>query len=168
MTSNPTRLRVAIVGSGIAGLAAARVLREKHDVIVYERGSPSISTGGQGIANFPNSTQILENIGFDYRRAGSVELWGWESVDPSGKGLHSTKRNMRERFGAPLVSHMRVDFRTELLRLATAPAEELGLDASAVPAITVWNNGAVDVDPNAGVLTLEDGSFVKADVVVGK
>lgn len=114
MATNIIRLRVAIVGSGIAGLAAARILREKHDVTVYERGEPSVATGGQGIANFPNSTQILEGIGFDYKRAGSVELWGWNSVDPSGKGLHSTKHNMRERYGVPLVSHMRVDFRTEL------------------------------------------------------
>ncbi|KAI0531561.1 FAD binding domain protein [Xylaria digitata] len=167
MASNDTRLRVAIVGSGIAGLAAARILREKHDVTVYERGEPSVATGGQGIANFPNSTHILESMGFDYKRVGSVELGGWNSVDKHGKYLHSIDYNMRERYGAPLVSHMRVDFRTELLRLATAPAGDLGLDASATPAITMWNNGAVDLDPEAGLVTLEDGSVVEADVVIG-
>ena len=54
------------------------------------------------------------------------------------------------------------------MRLATAPAEELGLDASAVPATTVWRNGAVDLDLEAGRVTLEDGSIVEADVVIGK
>ncbi|TGJ85043.1 hypothetical protein E0Z10_g3722 [Xylaria hypoxylon] len=166
MASNDTPLRVAIVGSGIAGLAAARILREKHDVTVYERGEPSVATGGQGIANFPNSTRILESIGFDYRRVGSVELAGWNSLDKHGKHLYSSDYNMRERYGAPLVSHMRVDFRTELLRLATAPAEDLGLVASAIPATTVWNNGAIDLDTETGRITLEDESVVEADVVI--
>ncbi|RWA10208.1 hypothetical protein EKO27_g4905 [Xylaria grammica] len=166
MAANDTRLRVAIVGSGIAGLAAARILREQHDVTVYERGEPSVATGGQGIANFPNSTHILESMGFDYSRAGSVELGGWNSVDKHGKYLYNIDYSMRERYGAPLVSHMRVDFRTELLRLATAPAGNLGLDASAAPATMVWNNGAIDLDAESGRITLEDGSVVEADVVI--
>lgn len=168
MATNNTRLQVAIVGSGIAGLAAARILREKHEVTVYERGEPSVTIGGQGIANFPNSTHILSDMGFDYKRVGSVELGGWRTVDKYGKYLHGTEFNTRERYGSPLVSHMRVDVRTELLRLATAPPEELGLDTSANPAIMVWNNGAVDLDAEAGRITLEDGSTVEADVVIGK
>ncbi|KAH8157740.1 hypothetical protein CIB48_g10510 [Xylaria polymorpha] len=166
MATNNTRLQVAIVGSGIAGLAAARILREKHEVTVYERGEPSVTIGGQGIANFPNSTHILSDMGFDYKRVGSVELGGWRTVDKYGKYLHGTEFNTRERYGSPLVSHMRVDVRTELLRLATAPPEELGLDTSANPAIMVWNNGAVDLDAEAGRITLEDGSTVEADVVI--
>ncbi|KAI1170779.1 FAD binding domain protein [Nemania sp. FL0916] len=165
-TTDDVRLRVAIVGSGIAGLAAARVLREKHDVTVYERGEPSVSTGGQGIANFPNSTHLLRDMGFDYKRVGSVELGAWNTIDKAGNHLNSVDYNMRERYGNPLVSHMRVDVRTELLRLATAPAEDLGLEPTAVPATMMWNNGAVDLDAAAGKVTLEDGSVVEADVVV--
>ncbi len=121
MAANETRLRVAVVGAGIAGLAAVRILREKHHVTVYERGEPSVATGGQGIANFPNSTRILESIGFEYKRAGSVEIGGWRSVDKDGKCLHSSEYDMRERYGAPLVSHMRVDFRTELCESSSEP-----------------------------------------------
>ncbi|KAI1121053.1 FAD binding domain protein [Nemania abortiva] len=166
MTTNDTRLRVAIVGSGIAGLAAARILREKHDVTVYERGEPSVVIGGQGIANFPNATHILEAMGFDYKRVGSVELGAWKTVDKFGNHLHSTEYDIRKRYGAPLVGHMRVDVRTELLRLATVRPEVLGLDANADPATLVWNNGAIDLDAKAGKVTLEDGSVVEADVVV--
>ncbi|KAI1116498.1 FAD binding domain protein [Nemania sp. NC0429] len=166
MTAENTRLRIAIVGSGIAGLAAARVLREKHDVTVYERGGPSVSTGGQGIANFPNSTHLLEGMGFDYRRVGSVEISTWTAVDKAGGLLHSLDYDMRERYGSPLMTHMRVDVRVELLRLATAPPEDLGLDASAAPAAMVWHNGAADLDADAGRVTLEDGTVVEADVVI--
>ncbi|KAI1356050.1 FAD binding domain protein [Xylaria sp. FL0043] len=166
MTTSETRLRVAIIGSGIAGLAAARILREKHEVTVYERGEPSIESGGQGIAAFPNGTHILETMGFDYKRAGSVEIAGWNSFDKNGEYLCSYDYDMRERYGAPFVCHMRVDFRKELLRLATAPAEDLGLHASALPAIPVWHNAAVDLDAEAGRVTLQDGYVVEADVVI--
>ncbi|KAI0394880.1 FAD binding domain protein [Xylariaceae sp. FL0594] len=166
MTTHEARLKVAIVGSGIAGLAAARILREKHDVTVYERGGPSTTYGGQGVANFPNATPILSSIGFDYRRAGSVEIGNWHSVNKRGKALYTTEYNMKERYGAPLVTHMRVDLRTELLRLATAPPEDLGLDASAAPATTIWENGAVDLHAEDGRITLADGSSVEADVVI--
>ncbi|KAI0112509.1 FAD binding domain protein [Nemania sp. FL0031] len=166
MATNDTRLRVAIVGSGIAGLAAARILREKHNVTVYERGEPSVVIGGQGLANYPNSTRILEAMGFDYRRVGSVELGGWKTVDKTGSHLHSLDYDMRKRYGAPFVAHMRVDARTELLRLATARPEDLGLDTSAAPAAFVWNNGAIDLDPEGGKITLEDGAVVEADVVI--
>ncbi|KAI0973478.1 FAD binding domain protein [Xylaria arbuscula] len=166
MTSNQPRLRVAIVGSGIAGLAAARILRERHDVTVYERGEPSVETGGQGIAAFPNGTRILESMGFDYERAGSIEIAGWNSFDKHGKFLNSYDYDMRERYGAPFVCHMRVDFRKELLRLATAPAEDLCIEADAAPATLMWNNSAVDLDADAGNVTLQDGSVVETDIVI--
>jgi salicylate hydroxylase len=168
MATNNPRLRVVVVGSGIAGLAAARILRERHDVTVYERGEPSIVIGGQGIANFPNSTHILTSMGFDYKRVGSVELEGWKTVDKYGKALHSTEHDMRERYGSPLVGHMRADVRAELLRLATNPPEDLGLDASANPTALMWENGAVDLDAEAGKVTLEDGTIVEADIVIGE
>ena len=34
---SPDRLKIAVVGTGISGLAAAWLLSGRHDVIVYER-----------------------------------------------------------------------------------------------------------------------------------
>ena len=59
------KLKVCIVGSGIAGLAAARILREHHDVTVFERGSPTVATGGQGIVFFPSTVKIAKRMGYD-------------------------------------------------------------------------------------------------------
>ena len=36
MTRNPSRLRIAVVGAGIAGLSAAHFLSKKHEVVLFE------------------------------------------------------------------------------------------------------------------------------------
>ncbi|XXG96190.1 hypothetical protein Hte_002471 [Hypoxylon texense] len=164
MADEDRQLSVIVVGSGLAGLAAARILREKHQVTVYERGEPSTATGGQGIANFPNAIKIMRQMGFDPDRTGSVLIQGFRTLDKHGNLIFDTEFPFQEKYGAPAMSHMRVDFRTELLRLATAPSKELGIGGE--PAKIVFNNGAKDVDGEAGQVTLDDGTKVKADVII--
>ncbi|KAI1801319.1 putative salicylate hydroxylase [Daldinia bambusicola] len=158
------QLSVIIVGSGLAGLTAARVLREKCQVTVYERGSPSTATGGQGITNFPNAVKILDQLGFNPERTGSVPVEGFRTLDKQGNIISDVAFPFRVKYGAPALSHMRVDFRAELLSLATAPSQDLGIGGE--PATIVFNNGARDIDPEAGEITLEGGSTVKADVII--
>ncbi|KAI1420803.1 hypothetical protein F5Y12DRAFT_719171 [Xylaria sp. FL1777] len=89
---------------------------------------------------------ILESLGFDYKRAGSVELGGWRWFDK------------RDRYGAPLISHSPWNSAPNyvfVMRLAMALAGDFGLDASAVPVTTSWNNCAVDLDGEAEKTMLE-------------
>ncbi|KAI1473132.1 putative salicylate hydroxylase [Daldinia caldariorum] len=158
------QLSVIIVGSGLAGLTAARVLREKCQVTVYERGSLSTATGGQGITNFPNAVKIINQLGFDPERTRSVPVEGFRTLDKQGNIISDVEFPFRVKYGAPALSHMRADLRDELLRLATAPSQDLGIGGE--PATIVFNNGARDIDPEAGEITLEDGSRVKADVII--
>ncbi|KAI1653276.1 hypothetical protein F4813DRAFT_375273, partial [Daldinia decipiens] len=58
------QLSIIIVGPGLVGLDTASVLREKCQVAVYERDSPSIAAGGQGITNFPNAIKIMNQLGY--------------------------------------------------------------------------------------------------------
>ncbi|KAL7621839.1 hypothetical protein AAE478_007339 [Parahypoxylon ruwenzoriense] len=164
MASEDQQLSVIVVGSGLAGLAAARILREKHQVTVYERGEPSVATGGQGVANFPNAVKILYDMGFDASRTGSVAIQGFRTLDKHANLVYDTEFPFQEKYGSPCLSHMRVDFRAELLRLATAPSKDLGIGGE--PAEVVFKNGAKDIDPEAGEITLDDGSKAKADVVI--
>ncbi|KAI2470226.1 FAD binding domain protein [Annulohypoxylon bovei var. microspora] len=164
MAEKDQQLKVIVVGSGLAGLAVARILREKHQVTVYERGEPSVATGGQGIANFPNAIKIMQQMGYDPERTGSVPIQGFRTLDKLGNLIYDTEFPFQEKYGAPALSHMRVDFRAELLRLATAPSKELGIGGE--PAKVVFNNGAKDINPEAGEITLDDGTKAKADVII--
>lgn len=166
MAGDDGQLSVIVVGSGLAGLATARILREKCQVTVYERGEPSTATGGQGIANFPNAIKIMQEIGYDPERSGSVPIQGFRTLDKNANIIFDTEFPFQEKYGAPAMSHMRVDFRAELLRLATAPSKDLGIGGE--PAKMIFNNGVKDFDAEAGEVTLDDGTKAKADVVISE
>jgi 2-polyprenyl-6-methoxyphenol hydroxylase-like FAD-dependent oxidoreductase len=61
MRSNP--LRVAIVGGGIAGVAAANALLQRGmEVRLYEQ-APALTEVGAGVAIQPNGTRMLKRLG---------------------------------------------------------------------------------------------------------
>lgn len=66
------KLNIIIVGSGLAGIAAASTLREHHNVTIYERGSQDVATGGQGLSIYPDAEKILKTVGFSADRASAV------------------------------------------------------------------------------------------------
>jgi len=62
MSTNP--LRVAIVGGGIGGLAAANALLQRGMVVrVYEQ-APALTEVGAGVALQPNGIRMLRRLGF--------------------------------------------------------------------------------------------------------
>ncbi|CAG9956573.1 unnamed protein product [Clonostachys rosea f. rosea IK726] len=158
------KLNVIIVGSGLAGLTAARILREHHNVKVYERGDASTATGGQGIMIAPNGVKILESIGYNQTLAGAVPILGFRTYGKDGAVKEDIDVNLKHKFGADALAQKRADFRNELLRLATAPSAELGIQGS--PAQMVFNSPVVALDPEEGIITFEDGSTDSADVVI--
>lgn len=163
---NEKRLKAIIAGSGLAGLSAARILREHHDVTVYERGGPDAATGGQGIMLAPNGVKILNSMGYDPHRAGAVPILGFRMYDQKGNMLQDQDMDLKPKYGADCLGQKRSDFRDELMRLATAPSAELGIGGE--PTKMVFNNAVVELDPDQGVVTLEDGSTATADVVISE
>ncbi|PYH78345.1 FAD/NAD(P)-binding domain-containing protein [Aspergillus uvarum CBS 121591] len=146
-------LNIAIIGSGIAGLLAARILREQHHVTIYER-TPSANETGAAINIGPNGIVILESVGLDRRRARAIPVARTLAYNKAGAVTADTTLDYRREFGADWLFFHRADLRDELLRLATAPSEELGVMGD--PARVRWGVGVV----------LSTGEVVRADLVV--
>src|SRR5262245_65620820 len=76
MSKSP--LRVAIVGGGIGGTAAATALRQHGiQIRIYEQ-APALAEVGAGVALQPNGIRMLRRLGL----SAEVTKWGARWCDP--------------------------------------------------------------------------------------
>ena len=155
----PRAPRIAIIGGGIGGLAAALALeRRGAETIVCEQ-SPELSEIGAGLNLTPNAVKALRALGLDRE----VETIGWGSEWlmirswKSGRYItHVRRGDFRRRFGAPNITVHRADL-SEVLRGALKTAE-LRLGKRCV---------GVEAGERGAAARFADGSAIEADVVVG-
>lgn len=166
--SNDQKLRVAIVGAGLAGLATARVLRQYHDVVVFERTGPEAATGGQGICFFPSTVKILKSIGYDEDRGFPCYVSHFRHFDRVGNPTKTINLDYNRKHGVDVWSQLRSDGRDELYRLATGPKAEVGINDGEGTVKMVYKAAVVDVDVESADAYLENGTKFQADVVIGK
>jgi salicylate hydroxylase len=158
-------MRIAIVGGGLGGLAAALFLRKAGlEATVYEQ-SPELREVGAGIVVAPNMVRPLARLGlarkledFSVRLEAAWEFRNWKngrvlSVQPMGEACERL-------YGA----HCYVAHRADLLSLFrdALPRQHLRLDHRVV---------AVDQDASEATLTFVDRAGnqtpVTADIVIG-
>lgn len=158
-------LNVTIVGGGIAGLAAARVLREHHHVTVLEK-FPGGHEVGAALNMGPTAVKIAEQLGFDRVKCRSVAASCCNTFNKDGQQIHHMDMAPFQKFSrADWLFQHRADLWNEWLRLATIPSEELGI--SGRPAEVQWGADVLNVDVETGSVQLADGRTIMSDLVVG-
>lgn len=165
MPSEDSPLNVVIVGAGLAGTLAARVLREKHNVTIYERTSTA-QEAGAAINIGPNGVRILDALQFDRLRAGSISVGATRVYNKEGKLTLEKQTDYAAQYGADWLFHHRADLRAEFLRLATTSDENSGIPGN--PAKIHWNTSVADVDVEEGRVVLASGEEVFSDLVIGE
>ncbi|OHW91133.1 NAD binding domain protein [Colletotrichum incanum] len=167
MNNNDTnKLRIVVVGGGIAGLAAAAILRQRHEVTVYDRDPASAPERGAGIGLGPNGSKMLKKaFQFCPEDVKATVCSGSRTYDKEGNLLREIT-GVTEPFGSEWLLMHRTDLRNELLRLATGDAAKLGI--SGPPATVMDGVEVTGVDVDAGKVRLQDGKQVDADVIVGR
>ncbi|KAJ7488189.1 FAD/NAD(P)-binding domain-containing protein [Mycena latifolia] len=158
----PQPLRIAIVGGGLAGLAAAAALRvEGHEVQIFESSSMNKEIGA-AIALPANSLRVLAHLGVNTESLRHGDYFGvmWFHSD-GGEGKFDRLYDPQNSFGRYGLLCHRSDLHDELKRLATTE-EGVG------PRSTInLKCEALSCDPGSGTLTLKSGEIHHADLIIG-
>jgi len=152
-------LRIAVVGGGIGGLAAALALEQRGAETIVCEQSGALSEIGAGLNLTPNAVKALRALGLEKEAHGIaaetdfLNIRSWKS----GRYISRTKRgDFRQKFGAPNLSVHRADL---LEVLATAlKTTQFRFNARCV---------GVDSTEHSAAVHLADGSTIEADIVVG-
>ena len=152
-------LRIAVIGGGIGGLAAARALLMRGmEVTVYEQ-APCLSEFGGGVVLTPNALTALRALGLEAR----VLSEAFESIGQCVRSWRSGRvifRNSfaryRAHFGATSCSIHRGDMQKVLSEFV--PESNLRLSARCT---------GVTPGQHVAVAHFADGSEIEADVVIG-
>jgi len=154
-----TAHRIAIVGAGLGGLAAAIALRRQgFDVQVYEQ-APELAEFGAGINISPNSVKFFHAVGLiDKLHAVSSEPAGltWRDWDTGEIYNCLPFGDFEQRYGAKYYVVHRSDLHRLLSEAVPQKSIHLGKRCTAVES----RNGS------AG-LSFSDGTSAEADVIVG-
>jgi len=151
--------RIAIVGGGVGGLAAALALeRRGADIVVCEQ-SPALNEIGAGLNLSPNALMALRALGVEDAvialgcESDFLTIRSWRS----GRVISRMRRgSFRQQFGAPHLSVHRADL-LDVLRRALKTVD-FRLGARCI---------AVEQRGRGAVARLADGGEIEADVVVG-
>jgi salicylate hydroxylase len=156
----PRPLKIAIIGGGIGGLAAALALHRRGTEVVVCEQSPRLSEIGAGLNLSPNALRALRALGCE---AAAIAV-GYEAEYQvirswrSGRVIARQQRAgaLSKRFGASFLTIHRAD----LLDVLSAALPERCIRLGAVCT-------GVDAGNGAARARFADGSELEADAIVG-
>jgi salicylate hydroxylase len=152
--------KIAIIGGGIGGLAAALALKRRGiEFAVYEQAA-NLGEIGAGLTLSPNAMKAFRALGFEDAalaigyQANTSAIRSWRS----GRVIARQERSggMVERFGASFLTIHRADL-LDILRAALGE-EHVTLGAQC---------SGVDAGADGAMARFADGREIEADIVVG-
>ena len=153
-------LRVAVIGAGLGGLAAACALRRRGiEAVLYERAS-QLGEVGAGIQLGPNAVKVLRALGIEQpllplaSEPASYASLAWN--DGRLRYREPMKGPYAAQFGAPYLMTHRADLHRQFCNQLPDSAVHLGMRCTGV----ANRNGAA-------VATFDGGAEIEADVIIG-
>lgn len=156
MSTTARRGRVAVVGAGPAGLAAALSVHQAgHDVVLLER-YPQVRPAGNILNLWPPPVKALGLLGVDIEDLGAPCYSEFRSVAGRVRVRVNLSQDVLDQYGGGFIGLLRPDLYERLL-------------AALPPGVLQVNRGvrAIEQDANEVRLQLADGEVIRADVLVG-
>ena len=153
-------LRVAVIGAGIGGLAAACALRRRRiEAQVYERAG-ELGEVGAGLQLGPNAVKVLRALGIEQ----ALDQYAFEPTNIVSLSWDRAELRFREplkavslaRYGARYLTTHRAD----LHRLLQQELPERSITLGAHCTSAAWRDGTATA-------SFADGRTIEADVIIG-
>jgi salicylate hydroxylase len=159
-TMTDTVFQVAIVGGGIAGLAAASVLRKKHKVTIFERNAKDVPESGAAVGLGPNGSKMALALGLSQEGLRGVVSQGIKTYDQHENKLNETGLDYAKIFGSEWWFVHRQDLKDCLLEIVQDGFKGNNVDIR-------YEANVTGVDSQAGLVFFADGTSFHADLIIG-
>ncbi|KAJ5923855.1 hypothetical protein N7466_008042 [Penicillium verhagenii] len=158
----PLKLRVAIIGGGIAGLAAAGFLRKypQYIVTVYELRGEDWQESSAALGLQTNGTSIVEQLGITRKEVRGDTGIGHRTYNIHEELMSTGRVSFRPDGETGFWFVHRQDLKDSLLRRVTS------VDGDGEPIHVVYDSHIVEINPELGILKFADGPSIEADLII--
>ncbi|KAJ6086370.1 hypothetical protein N7486_010651 [Penicillium sp. IBT 16267x] len=162
-STSSCKLRVAIIGGGIAGLSAAAFLRKYHQysITVYERRGADSKESSAALGLGINGISAIKQLGINRKEIRGVVGAGWQTYNIREEEISKARVGDGQDGDDGLWLVYRQDLKDALLRRVKSE------DGEGPPVRVLYDKHVVDVNPEAGVVEFADGTAVEADLIIG-
>lgn len=162
--STAPKIRVAIVGAGIAGLSAALALQRypQYSISIYERRPADHHESSAGFGIREHGLAVLKKLGVSREEMRGVKATGYRTYDIHGeeKSTALVKRGADGECALWLL--VRQDLREALLQRLTS------VDGQRGSVQLFFDSNVTSVEPESGTIHFANNTSVTVDLVIGK
>ncbi|KAL4893110.1 hypothetical protein BDV59DRAFT_202090 [Aspergillus ambiguus] len=163
VTTSPPKLRVAIIGGGIAGLAAAAFLRKcpQFSVTVYERRGSDFMESSAALGMRTNGIAIAKQLGITREEIHAVVGAGYRTYNLHEEEMSRSLVGDGPDGDGALWFVFRQDLKDALLRRVTAD------DGEGMPIRVLYGSHIIGVEAETGVVRFANGTTIQVDLIIG-
>ncbi|CAI7596299.1 unnamed protein product [Penicillium pancosmium] len=162
-SASSCKIRVAIIGGGIAGLSAAAFLRRNRhcNIVIYERREADSRETSAALGLGANGISIVKQLGIDRKELRGVVGAGYRTYNIHEKEVSKSRIGDGQNGDCGMWLVYRQDLKDALLRRVAS--EDSDVEAIKI----VYGCHIMKLEPETGVIEFADGTSAEADLIIG-